>query len=207
MTNSVVIETVGRRHYLRGNTYPIKDAIRAAGCKWDPEAKAWYSGKREIVEGVIAALGSTPRNDRPSEPGSSPSNDRPAPGLDAMVAGRVQYKGRTYYALGRVVRGRTHWDDSVAPIQTRDGGKFLVSFRDGSKSFWAAATEIQWLKNYRKPTTIASLLAYAERAKQAGGGQLEDGYYYGQGGEVLASGCGECSRLGRMCRSCEHDYA
>jgi hypothetical protein len=55
---TISIETRGRRHYLVGNTYPIKDAIRSAGCKWDAEARAWYSGKREIVEALVGKVSS-----------------------------------------------------------------------------------------------------------------------------------------------------
>ena len=53
---TITIESRGRRHYLIGNTYPIKDTIRSAGCKWDPEAKAWYSGKRDTVEGLVGRV-------------------------------------------------------------------------------------------------------------------------------------------------------
>lgn len=55
---SITIETRGRRHYLIGNTYPIKGAIRAAGCKWDPEAGAWWTGKRETAEELVAGVAS-----------------------------------------------------------------------------------------------------------------------------------------------------
>lgn len=81
--------------------------------------------------------------------------ERAAPGEDAVVAGRVMYQGRAYYALGRVVRGRTQWDDTVEPIATRDGAMVLVAFRDGSRSFWAARSEVQVVKTYARPTTIA----------------------------------------------------
>ena len=31
-----------KRAYLIGDTFCIKNALKAAGCKWDPEKKAWY---------------------------------------------------------------------------------------------------------------------------------------------------------------------
>lgn len=198
-TQSITIESVGRRHYVRGNTYPIKDQLRAAGCKWDGAAKAWWTGKRDVAERFAGQAPS-------SSPGSDRGADRPAPGDDQIVAARAIYKGRTYYVCGRTDRGRTHWDDQVSAVETRDGSRVLLAFRDGSKSFWAPRAQVSIIKSYDRPQTIGSLRAYAEQARSAGVGQIEDGYYL-RGGEVLASGCGECSRLGRMCRSCEHDYA
>lgn len=55
---SIVIESEGRRHYLVGNTYPIKGAIKAAGCSWDPNRGAWWTGKREVAEQLLAGLAS-----------------------------------------------------------------------------------------------------------------------------------------------------
>ena len=60
------------------------------------------------------------------------------------------------------------------------------------------------LKAYDRPQTIRRLREYADH-QTVGSGRLEEGYYL-RGGEVLASGCSECSRLGRMCASCQHDY-
>lgn len=53
---TIKIETRGRRHYVIGNTYPIRAELRGAGCKWDPDAQAWYSGKRETVESFAAKV-------------------------------------------------------------------------------------------------------------------------------------------------------
>src|SRR5690606_3647419 len=102
----------------------------------------------------------------------SPGSDRPAPGRDQVVAGTATYKGRTYYVAGKIDRGRTHWDDSVDAVTTRDGSKYLLCFRDGSKSFWAARAEVQLLKVYRKPQTIGRPLDFAEEATAAGVGRL-----------------------------------
>lgn len=53
---SITIQSEGRRHYLTGDTYPIKTAIRNAGCNWDRDRGAWWTGKREVAEGLIAGL-------------------------------------------------------------------------------------------------------------------------------------------------------
>lgn len=156
--SNITIEKVGRRHYVRGNTYPIKDQLRAAGCKWDPDAKAWWTGKAPVAAQFAGAT-------TDSAP-SSPRPERPAPGLDAIVAGRATYKGRTYYVAGRIDRGRTVYDDQVDMVTTRDGSKVLLYFRDGSKSFWARQEMVQIVKSYGSPKTIRGLRAYAERAKR-----------------------------------------
>lgn len=197
----VRIESEGRRHYLVGDTYAVRDRIRALGAHWDAGRKAWWTGKRDQAEALVAQLNAAPA------PAASEARPEPqAPGMSAIVAGRATYKGRTYYIAGRRERGRTAYDDTVEAIRSRDGSRVLLYFRDGSRQFWAPTAEVQVLRTYERPQTIQGLRDYAERAQQGGGERLEDGYYYGPGGEVLARGCGECSRLGRMCRSCEHDY-
>lgn len=190
---TVTIEQVGRRYYLKGDTYPIKDVLRGAGCRWDARRKQWWTGKKEVAE----RLASTDH---------APAGEAKREEKVEYVAGKAEYRRKTYYVVGRVVRGRTHWDDTVEPVKTRDGGRYLLAFFDGSRTFWADATAVRIVKQYDKPQTIAGLRRYAERAKAGGGGRLPDGYYYGPRGEVLASGCSECRRLGRMCPGCAHDF-
>lgn len=57
---TISIETQGRRHYLRGDTYPIKDALRAAGAHWDAEAKAWWTGQLELAQQMVEKAATTP---------------------------------------------------------------------------------------------------------------------------------------------------
>jgi hypothetical protein len=206
--SSITIEKAGRRFYLIGNTFAIKDELRSAGAKWDADRKAWWTSKFDVAErfaaGVQGTSGATGATGGTGSTGATGA-ERPAPGDDAIIAARVTYQGKTYYAAGNVNRGRTRYDDTVSAVTTRDGSKSLLYFRDGSKSFWAPRSAVQTVKTYSRPTTIAKLRAYAEKAKESGVGSLPDGYYV-RGGEVLASGCSDCSRLGRMCRSCQHDY-
>lgn len=181
---TIQIDSRGRRHYLIGNTFPIKNAIKAAGCRWDPEAKAWWTGKRETADALVSQLVSKAAKPK-----------REAPGPDAAVAGRCTYKGHTYYLAGRVQRGRTAWGDDVAAITTRDGEAYLLYFRDGSSSFWAESPEVQIVKHYDRPQTIGGLKAYAEKAKK-----LAD-----EGRSPPVAGCGHCRQLGHMCPGCEFD--
>lgn len=186
----IQIESSGRRHYLTGNTYAVRDRIRSMGAHWDPARRAWWTGKREEAEQLVAALNA-------QQTAQAAQEREQGVGLtDRVIRGRCEYKGKTYYLL--------------AHGTSRSGRPYAkLCSRDGSLVFWASAEHLptlRVLKEYREPTSIEALRDYAERAKQGGGGRLEDGYYYGRGGEVLASGCSKCSRLGQMCRSCQHDY-
>lgn len=37
-------ERVARRTYLRGDTFPVRGLLKAAGCHWDREEQAWWMG-------------------------------------------------------------------------------------------------------------------------------------------------------------------
>lgn len=188
---SIDIVSEGRRHYITGNTYPVRDRIRSLGAHWDAERKAWWTGKRDEAEQLVAKLNeqATARCEQERREGISLT--------DRVIRGRCKYKGKTYYILAH----------GISQSSGRPYAKLCS--RDGSMVFWASAEHMPTLrviKEYDEPKSIQSLRDYAARAQQGGGGRLEDGYYYGPGGEVLASGCGECSRRGSMCRSCQHDY-
>lgn len=43
-TRSITVERVGRRSYLRGDTISVRGFLRAGGCHWDAESKAWWIG-------------------------------------------------------------------------------------------------------------------------------------------------------------------
>lgn len=149
------IETVGRRHYLAGDTYAARSAIKDAGGHWDSDRRAWWFGKREAAEVVLADLGNAV---------ARPATDRGAErtdGKSTVVAGKATYKGKIYYVAGRVIRGRTHWDDRVAAIESRDGARVMLVMRDG-KSFWADAAAVDLTKRYEKPQTLEGLRHFAE---------------------------------------------
>lgn len=75
---TVTIEKIGRRHYIVGNTYPIKDQLRSAGCNWDPDRKQWWTGKSEVAERFAG---------------------KEVTGDDLRVIGRANYKGKEYYVV------------------------------------------------------------------------------------------------------------
>lgn len=184
---SITIESAGRRHYLLGNTFPLRDQLRAAGAKWDPERKAWWTGKRDVAEQLVAKLAAAPAG----ETSSSGAAEQSGPGESATVAGKAEYKGRTYYLAGRVDRGRTHYDDRVDAVTTRDGAKCLLISRDGKLQFWAARGEIRVIKTYDKPTTIGRLKRFAEGMRN--------------GSIQTCPNCGSPSCIGVSGHLCEED--
>jgi hypothetical protein len=185
--SEISIRSEGRRHYVVGDTYPVREALRGAGLKWDPQAKAWWSGKRETAEAAISSVHGAGGNGNGGTAPQAERTDREAPGEDAIVAGRAEYKGRTYYLAGREQRGRSRHDDTVSPVTSRDGSRMLLYFRDGSSQFWAAAEAVEVTKTYRRSQTIAGLREYAEQAKQTRAQGYEDGIPDGRRYE-----CDEC---------------
>jgi hypothetical protein len=183
--STITLETVGRRVYLRGNTYPVRDQLSAGGAKWDPEQKGWYLGvqRRELAERLAAQSGAAQQAAarREREEGISPDAD--------VIRGRCQVpnaEGKlvTYYVLAQ---------------GTGSKGPYLkLCFRDGSKVFWARdPSKAQNLKMYRSPTSIASLRAFAEKAKSFGTSECRcfchmGNGHFGSGGFALFDGCDVC---------------
>ena len=192
---TISIQTEGRRTYIAGNTYAVRDQIRAIGAHWDSGRKMWWTAKRAEAEALIARLGTIEQS---TAPAAGQSNSKaPRDGLDSIVAGRVEYKGKTYYLAGRTERGRTHYDDQVGPVRTQDGAKYLLYFRDGSSQFWAAASEVKIVKGYDRPQTISGLKQFAARAKQDEADGVDNGW--------RGNGCSECRRIGDWCKRCAFD--
>jgi hypothetical protein len=48
-TNTVQVTKEGRRYYLSGNTFPIKDKLRAAGAHWDRDRSSWWTSKESAA--------------------------------------------------------------------------------------------------------------------------------------------------------------
>ena len=42
-------ETKTTRLYVTGNTYPVKEELRALGCRWDAGRRAWYTDSEEVA--------------------------------------------------------------------------------------------------------------------------------------------------------------
>lgn len=124
MSEAIKIQSEGRRHYILGNTYAIKDQLRSAGCKWDADRKAWWTGKLDVAVGFAGTADAAPD--------SRPDGDRLTD--DSRICGKATYKGRGYILV---------WEG-----ETRRGRACKLGFADGSKVFWADASEVQITKRY-----------------------------------------------------------
>lgn len=52
---------------ITGNTYPVKDALKALGARWDPDQKAWMidDAKADQARKIVAAAPIKPSSGRP----------------------------------------------------------------------------------------------------------------------------------------------
>lgn len=162
---SISVETVGRRHYIVGLPYHLRDRAKSAGCRWDADRRAWWSGVAATAEQVVAAAASAPTT-------AAEKADGPA----TVVAGRARYTSRegrvsTVYMVGRVDRGRTTYDAAVSPVRSSAGAYRLAS-RDGARQWWADADRVAVEKSYHRPTTIGGLARYAASVRANGGQDL-----------------------------------
>ena len=174
MSINIKIEKSGRRYYILGDTYPIKDRLRNAGCNWDPDRKAWWTGKQDVADRLT------------KEGANSESGDTEIG--DIEVVGRATYKGKPYYV---VWHGVTRKGEYAAKL----------CFRDGSKQFWAREIDaLQITKEYRQPKSLQEL---QEWAKAAQSGELETCAECGRTGRgmkplpdssgIIAPVCGSCA--------------
>ena len=47
------LESRGRRHYVVGDTKPVRQTLKDFGLRWDPDAVAWWSGKKATAEAAL----------------------------------------------------------------------------------------------------------------------------------------------------------
>lgn len=130
---SITLQTEGRRTYITGNTYPVRDRLRALGAHWDGERKAWWTAKRDAAEQLVGQLNAQPAADQPKTERQE-SSGQP---YEGEVRGQVEYRGRQYYVrwAGRTSRGT-------------DACRLVT--RDGKVDCWADAAECRWTKRYEQ---------------------------------------------------------
>lgn len=118
---TLTVEKTGRRWYFLGNTYSIKDQLKQEGCKWDPERKAWWTGKQGVADKFSGDI-------QPTEK----SEDQKREELSSKDCfGKVKYKGKLYYVIGRSGSGKLH-----------------LTVLDCSIDFWATEDSCVWEKRY-----------------------------------------------------------
>lgn len=176
------VEQQGRRHYFMGDTYAIKDRLRDAGAHWDGDRRAWWIGSAAKASEIVSQLAAAPASTAASSSG---------PGDRTYVSARATYKGKPAYVAGRVERGRTHHEDRVLPVTSRDGSKILLYSLDGERQWWAQREEVTFTRHYERPQTIDGLKRYAESMRNAP---------VTVNGHGVASGDGICAMCSRRVR-------
>lgn len=170
---SITIQKQGQRLYLIGDTFPIKDRIKAIGGHWDADKRAWWLGTakeseaRQLVDGVASTTTTT--TERPKQ---NPDEIR--------VYGKGEYKGRTYF-LGAQTRDGTRRRLLTLPNKN---GEFL--------DFWADTSAVCVVKTYQpreyrgrvEYQTLGSLARFISKEKRN----------RDEGGAV----CAECGRSGEL---------
>lgn len=200
MMANITIKSEGRRHYLLGDTFAIKDKLRNAGAKWDGDRRAWWTGKKDVAEQFAGGVAAAPVSGD-----AAPSSERATDTLtdDSRVAGKAVYKGKSYLLV---------WEG-----ETRRGRACKLAFADGSKVFWAEASEVEVTKRYEAREergaygrstgrmvhmTFGRLQRLRESYAQAKREGNEDGIRNGQSytceecGERVVRGQGSCWETG-----------
>lgn len=53
------------KYFVTGDTYPVKDQLKALGCRWDRDQRAWYTGDEGIYTQAQAIVGTPPVRNAP----------------------------------------------------------------------------------------------------------------------------------------------
>lgn len=167
------IESIGSRLYVTGNTYGIKDRLKAIGCHWDADRKQWWIGKAKQAE--LAAIVSTVAAQTTANGYVKPTADELS---SKPCSGKVEYKGKTYYVVG----------------QSDRTGKLHLTVLDCSIEFWADSSACNWVKRYQARTqfqgysrgnvevaqTVGSIRRFIEQSRRdetaIKSGQIPAGY-------------------------------
>jgi len=143
---SISAQRNGRRTYIQGKTFPFRDQLRAAGCHWDADAKAWWIGDHDAALALVAKLVTEKPADEPTD---SERLERDC----SAILGRATYQQRAYYLVGQGENDRGPW--------------VRLLFRDGSKTFFRPAHDVRIDALYASPRSLRDLRAYAEQMKNA----------------------------------------
>lgn len=153
---NITIKSEGRRHYLLGDTFAIKDKLRNAGAKWDGDRRAWWTGKKEIAEQFASGtIAQSPVTE------AAPAPERATDSLtdDSRIAGKATYKGKPYLLV---------WEG-----ETRRGRACKLAFADGSKVFWVEAADVQVTKRYQEREVRGNYGRSTGRTEQMTFGMLQ----------------------------------
>src|SRR5690606_13952379 len=116
-TASVTIEKQGRRYYLVGNTYPVKDALKNAGAHWDRDRGAWWTSKADVAERFAAQA-------------TAKAEARTAAVASTAGESRVAIGGNTYPVRDQLRDLGGSWDAGskswMVPASKADAARALV---------------------------------------------------------------------------------
>ncbi len=126
-SGGISLDVQNSRIYLRGNTYPAKDKIKAAGGHWDADERAWWVGKAKLTAAQEIA-GAVSTSSAPQKPESLSD--------ETAIRGKAAYKGKSGYLILWI--GTTSRGEAVK-----------LAFRDGSKVFWADKADVVVEKTYQ----------------------------------------------------------
>lgn len=172
-------ERQGQRVYLLGDTYPVKDRIKAVGGTWDGGRRAWWFGAAKAAEAEALAK---ELNGGPTAAKSAKQNPS-----EIRLTGKGEYKGRAYY-LG------THSDDGTRVrclTLPDDNGNYLDFWADVSAVRVVRIYDIHFSGRYGKrylsanhPTLggVADFVRRRRKNRTAGGGVCAE---CGKGGELV----------------------
>lgn len=112
---TVTIEKQGRRYYLVGNTYPVKDALRSAGAHWDRDRGAWWTSKSDVAQRFAAQA-------------TAKAEARSAA---AAEGNKVAIGGNTYPVRDQLRDLGGHWDAAskawMVPASNAEAARALVA--------------------------------------------------------------------------------
>lgn len=77
---------------ITGNTYPVKDALKAIGCRWDAQDKCWTASTDEMAAKAQAIMSGTPA--AKSAPTCSPAQSRRGVRGQCWECGRTAFLNR-----------------------------------------------------------------------------------------------------------------
>lgn len=179
------------RLYFVGDTYSIKDRIKALGGHWDGDRRQWWigTGKTAQAESLVANL-SGATDSKTAAPAKEDADS-------IRLIGKAKYKGRTYYVrwAGECKSGEykcrlitldqslDFWAACARPYETHHDGSGDVAVI--VKTYQAREVRYGYGRHSRTEyTTLGSIKAFVEReAKNRA-----------EGGPV----CAECGRSGEL---------
>jgi hypothetical protein len=144
---SITVSREGRRSYILGNTFAFKSAIKDAGAHWDGDRRAWWIGKHDEADALVARL----TNPAVAEKVKA---DQDAERLERdreNILGTAKKDGKSYYFVGEGTSAKGDW--------------VRLLFRDGSKTFFAERASVQIEKRYRSAMSLRKLQEYATERK------------------------------------------